>query len=280
MTALTFNEKRALVGTRPHLSIVTPAYKCEHCIPELYSRLTKNLSSITDNYEIIFVEDGSPFGDWKEISRLCETNPRVKGIKLSKNYGQHYAITAGLDHAFGDWVVVMDCDLQDRPEEIINLYHRAIKGSDIVIARRKNRDDSLYRRISSRLFCALYSYLGDIEVDPAIANFSISSQKVISEVRKFRERNRSFPIFLSAVGFSRSYLDVVHSKRFEGKSSYHFSKLFDLAIQSIVSQSNKPLRLSIRFGFLLTLFSLIYVLNNFIIDSACIVSSTIDQVTI
>ena len=242
----------------PHISVVAPAYKCEGCIEELHRRLSIVLSSITLRYEIIFVEDSSPQGDWDRIQEICERDPKTKGIKLSRNFGQHYAITAGLDHAFGDWVVVMDCDLQDKPEEISRLYRKASEGFDIVIARRQNRGDSLYRRISSLVFSWIYSYLGDIKADPAIANFSISSQLAISEVRRFREKNRSFPIFLQAVGFKKTYLDVEHDQRFEGKSSYSFSKLFDLAIQSIISQSNKPLRISIRFGFILAFLSLVY----------------------
>ncbi len=216
------------------------------------------MSSITERYEVIFVEDSSPQSDWDKIQEICERDPKTKGIKLSRNFGQHYAITAGLDHAFGDWVVVMDCDLQDKPEEISRLYLKAIEGYDIVLARRKNRGDSFYRRFSSLVFSSIYNYLGDIKADPAIANFSISSQSVISEVRRFQEKNRSFPIFLQAVGFDKAYLDVEHDQRFEGKSSYTFSKLFDFAIQSIISQSNKPLRISIRFGFILAFFALVY----------------------
>ncbi len=241
-----------------HISVVTPAYGCEECIDEIYRRLSTVLSSITESYEIIFVEDGSPQQDWKRIANLSNTDPKVKGIKLSRNFGQHYALTAGLDHAFGDWVVVMDCDLQDKPEEIPRLYNKAKEGFDTVIARRTNRNDSLYRRFSSFVFTSIFSYLGDIKTDPAISNFSVSSQKVISEVRRFREKDRSFPIFLHAVGFDRAYLDVEHDKRFTGKSSYTFSKLFDFAIQSIISHSNKPLRISIRFGFILALLSLLY----------------------
>jgi dolichol-phosphate mannosyltransferase len=182
----------------------------------------------------------------------------VKGVKLSRNFGQHFAITAGLDHASGNWVVVMDCDLQDQPEEIEKLYRKAQEGFDVVFARRRERNDSLYRKLSSSLFSMLYNCLGDIEVDNSIANFSISSQRVIAYVRQFRERNRSFPIFLNAVGFRRAYVDVQHAPRYAGASSYTFLTLMDFAIQCIVSQSNKPLRLSIRFGFILSVTSLLY----------------------
>lgn len=241
----------------PEISVITPAYRCRDCIPELYRRLSETLQHLVDDYEIVFVDDGSPQNDWDVIFEIARRDPRVKAVKLSRNYGQHYAITAGLDHAAGKWIVVMDCDLQDQPEEIKKLYLKAQEGFDIVFARRHQRIDSLYRKLSSFLFTKLYSYLGDIQVDNSIANFSISSARVIEYVKKFRERSRSFPIFLNAVGFQRAFVDVDHAARFAGESSYNFAKLFDFAIQCIVSRSNKPLRLSIRFGFLLSILSVL-----------------------
>lgn len=237
---------------------MAPAYRCADCIAELHRRLTAPLGRLADSYEIILVDDGSPDRDWEVISEIARKDPRVKGIKLSRNYGQHYAITAGLDHATGNWVVVMDCDLQDQPEEIEKLYAKAQQGYDIVFARRRGRGDSLYRRLCSQLFSLLYNYLGDLEVDNSIANFSISSSRVIQYVRQFRERSRSFPIFLNAVGFRRAFVKVEHAPRFAGQSSYSFIKLFDFAVQCVVSRSNKPLRLSIRFGFALACLSIFY----------------------
>ena len=241
------------------LSIVAPAFKCEACIEELHRRLTVVLPTITNSYEIIFVEDGSPQKDWEVIERLCLRDPHVRGVKLSRNFGQHYAITAGLDRAQGDWIVVMDCDLQDQPEEIPRLHAKAQEGWPIVLARRSDRQDSLYRRSVSKFFTLFYNWIGDIRVDNSIANFSICSRKVIESVSQFRERNRSFPMFINEVGFPRTTIDVQHAPRFAGGSSYTFSRLLDFAIQSIVARSNKPLRLSIQFGFLLAAISLVTV---------------------
>ncbi len=241
-----------------HLSVITPAYKCEACIDELHRRLTEVLPKITESYEIIFVEDGSPQKDWDVIERLCRQDPHVRGVKLSRNYGQHYAITAGLDRVRGDWVVVMDCDLQDQPEEIPKLYSKAMEGWPIVLARRADRQDSLYRRAVSKFFILFYNWLGDIKVDNSIANFSVCSRKVIDSVSKFRERNRSFPMFLNEVGFPRTTVDVQHASRFAGRSAYTFTKLLDFAVQSIVARSNKPLRISIQFGFLLATISVVF----------------------
>jgi glycosyltransferase involved in cell wall biosynthesis len=241
-----------------HISVVAPAYKCAGCIEELYRRLLPVLSGISPDYEIIFVDDGSPDRDWEVISMLCSKDPKVRGLKLSRNYGQHYAITAGLDASRGEWVVVMDCDLQDQPEGIQNLYSKAMEGNEVVFARRVARGDSIYRAAVSKLFIILYNWLGDIEFDNSIANFSICSRRVVDSVCQFREGNRSFPALVFEIGFRRGIVDVARASRFEGMSSYNFSKMFDLAIQCILARSNKPLRLSIRFGFMLSILSIIF----------------------
>jgi glycosyltransferase involved in cell wall biosynthesis len=241
-----------------HISVVIPVYKCSGCINELYRRLVPVLSDIAPMFEIIFIDDGSPDQDWELISSLCSKDSRVRGIQLSRNYGQQFATTAGLDASYGDWVIVMDCDLQDAPEEIPKLYNEAMGGNDIVFARRVSRNDSRYRGFASKLFIIIYNWLGDIDFDNTVANFSICSRQVIDSICKFRECNRSYPFFAFEVGFRRTTIDVVHSSRYAGKSSYNFSKLFDLAIQCIVARSNKPLRLSIRFGFMLSILSIVY----------------------
>ena len=242
----------------PHISIVTPVYGCCKSLNNLYERLNKTLSSITNDFEIIMVNDASPDNAWEAIKELAKKDDRVKGINLSRNFGQHYAITAGLDYANGDWVVVMDCDLQDQPEEIIKLYNKAQEGYDIVFGRRAQRQDGFFKKLSSRLFYKVYDYFTESKIDNSVANFSIISQTVVKEMRKLREQNRSYPLFVNWLGFKRTNIDIEHSKREEGKSSYTLTKLINLAIDSVVAQSNKPLKLSIKFGFLMALFSLLY----------------------
>jgi glycosyltransferase involved in cell wall biosynthesis len=244
-----------LLPAMPLISVVIPVYQAADCVDELYRRLVAALTTITTEFELVLVEDGGEDGSWERIAGLARKDARLKAVKMSRNFGQHYAITAGLDVATGDWIVVMDCDLQDQPEEIPKLYARAREGYDVVLARRQVRRDSLPRRFVSWLFIRIYNYLGDIKMDHSISNFSISSRRAIDNVRRFRERNRSFPIFLDAVGFKRVVVDVEHSARYAGKSSYSFWKLMDFAIQCIVAQSNKPLRLSIKAGFALASFS-------------------------
>ncbi|MGV3487419.1 MAG: glycosyltransferase family 2 protein [Tuberibacillus sp.] len=247
-----------MISKQPMISVVIPVYKCDTCLFELKKRLTKTLETLTKDFEIILVNDGSPDHSWDIICRLSKKDNRVKGIKLTRNFGQHYAITAGLDMTAGDWVVVMDCDLQDQPEEIIRLYDKAAEGYDIVFARRAKRQDRWLKRMQSKWFYKVYDYFTESHFDNTIANFSIASRQVVNEVIRLRERSRSYPLFLKWLGFNWTTVDVQHSERLKGRSSYNWSKLMNFAIDSIVSQSNKPLRLSITFGFLVALGSLVY----------------------
>ena len=248
----------------PYISVVTPAYRCAECIPELHRRLTTVLGAITDDYEIIFVDDRSPSRDWDVISTLCREDPRVRGIRLSRNFGQHYAITAGLDHASGRWVVVMDCDLQDKPEAIPLLHKKTQEGFDIVFARRKDRTDSWTKTLPGDLFGMLLTWLTGIKVDRAIGNFSISSQDAILAFREYRERNRSFVMIMSQIGFRWTTIDFPHDVRFAGTSSYSLRRLLLFALQNIVGSSTRPLVLSVQFGAWLAGVSFFYALYVFI----------------
>ncbi|SDJ02814.1 dolichol-phosphate mannosyltransferase [Alteribacillus bidgolensis] len=245
-------------NTNPHISVVTPVYGCGDCLIQLYNRLKDTLEQISPHFEIIMVEDNSPDQSWDVIQQLTNKDNRVKGVRLARNFGQHVAITAGLDQAVGDWVVVMDCDLQDQPEEIITLYEKVQEGFEVVFARRHIRHDNLFKKGSSKLFYKVYDYFTENKTDPAIANFSISSRKVIKNFQQLREQNRNFPLFIQWMGFDTAAVNVEHKERAYGSSSYSLSKLINLAIEGIVAQSNKPLRLSIKFGFLLSFGAVLY----------------------
>jgi dolichol-phosphate mannosyltransferase len=241
-----------------HISIVTPVYGCANMLQSLYDRLVLTLAQITQDFEIIMVNDDSGDDAWDEIKKLSKIDSRVKGINLSRNFGQHRAITAGLDYAQGDWVVVMDCDLQDQPEEIIKLYNKAQEGYDIVWGQRVQRQDSFFKKTSSKLFHIIYNYFTELNKDETIANFSIVSHQVINQMLKMKEQNRNYPIFVEWLGFKSTQIPIKHASRECGKSSYTFNKLINMAIDNIVSQSNKPLKLSIKFGFSISLLSVLY----------------------
>lgn len=255
------------------ISIVTPVYKAEKIIPELVKRIKSSVSLISENFEIILVEDCGPDNSWKIISQECAIDTRVKGIKLSRNFGQHPAIMAGLKSVKGEWIVVMDCDLQDVPEEIGKLYEKALEGYDYVVARRVQRKDSFFKRLSSKMFSIVFNYLSGIKTDKEVANFGIYHKKVIDAVLEMSDFIKSFPLFVNYVGFNGVGLPVNHSERLEGKSSYTIFKLFAFAFNSIIAFSNKPLMLFMRLGLLMTLFSFaiglyfiyLYILGNIIV---------------
>jgi glycosyltransferase involved in cell wall biosynthesis len=238
--------------TSPVLSIVSPVYKAEKIIPLLVDRIEKAVSTITADYEIILVEDGSPDECWKVIAGIAATNPKIKGIKLSRNFGQHPAIMAGLSHAKGEWIVVMDCDLQDQPEEIEKLYNKALEGFAIVLAKRKNRQDGFFKRMTSLFFSKMYGYFTDTVYDNEVANFGIYNKKVIKSILEISDTIKFFPLFVKFVGYNSTSIVVEHAERVEGSSSYSFSKLLSLAFNTIISFSNKPLKLFVKFGLIIS----------------------------
>ncbi len=246
------------------LSIVSPVYQAERIVEELIKRIKLAVEQITGDYEIILVEDFSPDNSWEKIAALASTDSRIKGIKLSRNFGQHHAITAGLDACSGEWVVVMDCDLQDRPEEIISLYNKAQEGFDIVFARRVNRQDGFIKKQTSVLFYKLFSYLSGVPQDGTIANFGIYHKKVIAAINTMREPMRAFSPMARWVGFNKTAIDVKHDERFEGKSSYNWSRLINLALDIALAYSDKPLRMVIKTGFIISSLSILYALLNII----------------
>ncbi len=232
-----------------HLSIVIPVYKAEDCLHELQRRLLAAVEPLTSDFECILVEDCGGDRSWEIICEIAAADPRFKGIQFSRNFGQHYGITAGLDYCSGDWVVVMDCDLQDAPEAIPDLYAKAQQGFDVVLARRINRKDSAEKTLSSRLFYSLFSYLTEMDYDPKVGNFRIMSAKVVANCRRMREGLRFLPGMVEWMGFPTARIDIEHGSRFAGESTYTFGKLLKLGGDTIIAYSDKPLRMSIRLGF-------------------------------
>lgn len=240
------------------LSIVSPVYKAEKIVDELIRRIHESVLPITSNYEIILVEDGGNDHSWEKIEAHAKEDNHIKGIKLSRNFGQHNAITAGLDFCKGDWVVVMDCDLQDQPEEIPRLYFEALKGFDIVYAKRKKRHDSFLKKGSSYLFYKLFAWLSGVPQDGTIANFGIYSSKAIQSVNRLREPLRSFATMIKWVGFRSTGIYVEQGERFSGKSTYNFKRLLHLALEISLSFSDKPLRMTVKLGAIISGISFIF----------------------
>lgn len=235
------------------ISVVIPVYGCKAALPELHRRLTDTLTQLTQDYEIILVNDMCPQNSWEVIEQICKQDKNVIGLEMSRNFGQIKAILAGLDHSSGDWVVVMDCDLQDRPEEILNLYSKAQEGYDVVFARRAQRKDSFMKVLVSKCFYKIYSFATDGNYDPALCNFSISSRKVVDEYCSMRELHRAFVMYIKWMGFKQGVIDVDHNERYEGKSGYNFKKRIQMALEILTSQSDKLLKFTAIMGFFIAL---------------------------
>lgn len=242
------------------ISVVIPVYGCRAAIPELHCRLCESLEKISKAFEIILVDDYCPQNSWEEIQKVCEKDKRVIGIHMARNFGQIRAITAGLDKSRGDWVVVMDCDLQDRPETIPELYQKAQEGYDVVFARREGRKDSAITKFLSKCFYNVYDYFTDGTFDSSICNFSISKRKVIDYYCRMREQNRAYTMFIRWLGFKQTAIDMPADERFEGKSSYNLKRKLKMAFEIITSQSNKPLLFSVKLGFVSAFLALIYII--------------------
>lgn len=242
------------------ISVVIPVYGCRAALEELHRRLCENLEKICSEYEIILVDDNCPQNSWEEIEKICARDKRVVGLHMSRNFGQIRAITAGLDKCKGDWVVVMDCDLQDRPESIPELYKKAQEGYDVVFARREGRKDSFITKFLSKSFYKVYDYFTDGNFDSSICNFSISKRKVIDAYCMMREQNRAYTMFIRWLGFKQTAIDMSADERYEGKSSYNLKRKIKMAFEIITSQSNKPLLFSIKAGFVISLLALIYII--------------------
>ena len=242
------------------ISVVVPVYGCPGALPELHRRLTSVLSELVPSYEIILVDDRCPKGSWEIVRQLAQDDPHVVGIHFARNFGQSRAITAGLDRACGAWTVVMDCDCQDPPEAIPELYAKALEGNDIVFARRVGRKDGRVTLALSRTFYRLYSHLAETEVDPTIGNFSIASRRAIDAYLSMREQNRDYSLFMTWIGFEQATVDITPDERFEGESSYTFGKKVSLAIETITSHSNKPLTMAVKGGFIMAMLALLVII--------------------
>lgn len=233
------------------LSVVSPVYGCEDCLEELVDRIHAALSSNgldAHQIEIILVDDASPDGAWPRIQELSKLRPYVHGLKLSRNFGQHAAISAGLAHAHGHRVVVLDCDLQDIPEEIPGLLRALDGGAEIALAQRVDRQDNVVKRLGSWAFYRLLGWLTESTYDHTTANFGAYDRKVIDVLRRMPESDRFFPLLVRWTGFRTALVPVNHGKREQGTSGYSLHRLIRLAMNVAMSFSDKPLRLVVKAG--------------------------------
>jgi glycosyltransferase involved in cell wall biosynthesis len=243
------------------VSIVIPVYKSEDSLVELVDLINNQFNAESKfACEIIMINDGSSDNSWKVIKGLCKKKTNVKGINFSRNFGQHMAITAGIEIAKGNYIVVIDCDLQYDPIYIPVLLNELEKGNDIVFTYIKKREHNFLKNITAKIFNKVFNYLvenKDYSSDKNVGTFSAINRKVATAYLNFNDYQRHYLMVLRWLGFTRTYIEIVHKTRKYGKSSYTFMKLVDHAIAGITSQSNKLLLLNVLIGFVISFISFI-----------------------
>lgn len=238
-------------------SVVIPVFNEEDNLEVLYERLTKVMVSLNEPYEIIVVDDGSKDKSFQILQGLHKNDSKVKVIRFTRNFGQHMAITAGLDNSKGENVIIMDADLQDPPEEIPKLIVKQKEGYDIVYGYRRIRQDSLFKRITSKVYLWLLAKLTRQTVNPDITPLRIISRKVVDYMSQLRERSRFYGGLVSWLGFPFATVDIKHSERYRGKTKYNLRKMLALATEGIISFSDLPLHLITYFGLTVSVVSFI-----------------------
>jgi len=233
----------------PELSVVVPVYGCGEGLRLLHERLRRALETITPDYELVFVDDRSLDGAWGALRELAAVDPAVRIFRLSRNFGQHAAITAGLARSSGRWVVVMDCDLQDPPEDIPRLYAKAQEGYDLVLARRKSSTQSRMRRFAATTYFRARSFFMRLDVDPHYATLSILNRKVVRAFLDVRDVDRQYMLILHWLGFDRAVIDIEPADRAAGKSSYTFRDLVRVAVDGFFFETTILLRWIVYLGF-------------------------------
>lgn len=236
---------------RPAVSVVSPVYLAEESISDLVRSISQVLARDFPHFEIVLVDDGSPDGSWPRIVAMASEDPRVRGVRLSRNFGQHAAITAGLAHARGELVIVMDCDLQDDPADIPAFIAKAAEGHEIVFGQRPKREHPGWKNLTAGFFFWIFNLLTDASWKRAskdIGSYTLLTRKAVDAFLRVHDAQRHFLMILRWLGFSQGYVTVTHRPRPRGRSSYTIPKLLRHALAGITAQSNRLLYASVIAG--------------------------------
>jgi polyisoprenyl-phosphate glycosyltransferase len=252
------------------LSVVIPVYHSAGCLEELHRRLRKVLDRITPRHEILFVEDGGRDNSWDVLERIAKHDRKVIALRLSRNFGQHAAITAGLSQCSGKWAVVMDGDLQDPPEEIPRFFEKSKQGFDIIFSKRKQMKREFWRSLVSRFYFKMINFFNQSNIDREFGNFTMLSRKVINAFLNVRDKDRHYLFILYWLGFRAGIVEYVHGERPRGKSSYSFDKLIQHAFNGLFFQTTVLLRWIVYLGFSLSFLgslAALYILYQYLFHS-------------
>jgi dolichol-phosphate mannosyltransferase len=224
------------------ICVIAPIYNESPLISEFVTQVSEVLDSINIDNQIILIDDGSKDNSWEIIKQETRKNSKVKAIRLSRNFGHHHAITAGIHKSNSKWTVVMDTDLQDRPVVIKELYCKAIEGFEVVFVSRKNRPEAMWYLFIQKLFYKAMNIMSGLKFNSKQANFSIINFKVVEAFRLFNEYSRFYGSTIKWLGFKTAEIEADHGLRFKGKPSYTFKKRLKLGFDIILAYSDRPLK--------------------------------------
>jgi glycosyltransferase involved in cell wall biosynthesis len=231
------------------ISVVTPMHNEQESAMEFYRRVCEALTDIP--FELVVVDDGSTDDTANVLAEMADSDPRVKVVELSRNFGHQTAITAGLDSATGDAVVMIDADLQDPPELIPTMLERWTEGADVVYAVRTRREgETAFKRTTANLFYRLISKMADVELQANSGDFRLLDRRALDALQTMRERNRYLRGMTVWVGFTQTAVEYERDERFAGETKYPFRKMVRFALDAIVSFSHTPLQLATIIGFI------------------------------
>ena len=243
------------------ISIVVPMYFEEEVAQECYNRLTAVMNSNHYNYELVFVNDGSTDRTLEILEQIAMNDNRTKVISFARNFGHQIAVTAGIDYAKGDAIVIIDADLQDPPEVIPELVNKWLEGFDVVYAKRKKRKgETWFKLLTAKYFYKFLNYMSDIDIPKDTGDFRLIDRKVADVFRKMTERNRFVRGMFSWIGFPQTYIEYERDERFAGETKYPFKKMIKFASDGIIAFSTKPLRFVMTLGSASVLVSIIVLL--------------------
>ncbi len=244
---------------RPTLSLVVPMFNEQETLAKFHARAQAALRGCGESYEIIFVDDGSTDSTFEQLARLAATEPTVRVLSFSRNFGHQTAVTAGLHHARGQAVAVIDGDLQDPPELVPEMLKRWREGYQVVYAVRRTRRENIFKRTAYRVFYRLLRRLSSIEIPLDSGDFAVLDRRVVDVLNQMPERNRFVRGIRAWTGFKQVGFEYDRDPRFAGESKYPLSKLIRLAYDGLISHSFVPLRLATQLGFLISLIAFLLI---------------------
>jgi dolichol-phosphate mannosyltransferase len=250
-----------MTKNKADISVIIPIYNEQDIIQELYNRLQKTVSQISENYELIFVNDGSKDNSLLELLKLAEQDSRVFYINFSRNFGHQIAVTAGLDASQGKAVVIIDGDLQDPPELITDMFEKYKEGYDVVYAKRKDRKgESIFKKLTAKLFYRVLKQITSIDIPLDTGDFRLIDQKVVHYLNQMPEQNKFLRGQIAWLGFKQTQVLFDRDKRKYGKTGYSLNKMIHFAMDGITAFSDKPLQLVTKLGFIISFVSFVIIL--------------------